>query len=357
MLFRPILALVVLVASTAALDFNNSTWIWANDSVPTSGGGATSAGARAFRRRFTTQDRKIPTFTDILITADENFTFYVNHEKVGTGAYYPLAYAFRTPLLRSGENMFAVTATGGSKSSTPGGLLIAIQITYNDGSTDTVVSDTHWLALTSVPDGYQNLTFGDGSWPAAVDESPYANSAWGPITIPANPQTFIYTNATHWIWTNETSKPSVTALVGSRPFRLTWTAPSGQMVMSASILISSDDEYMFFINGNMVAGGYNYVVSQQLSTSLAPAAKVVFAVNATNYGGPAGFIAEIQITTTGAPGCTECGSSRSFVITDESWKWTSTVPAGFEDPGYDDSSWFPAVVAATPAYWQFKPSQ
>ncbi|KAJ6457876.1 hypothetical protein C8R45DRAFT_1081718 [Mycena sanguinolenta] len=358
MFLRSILAVVALVASAAGLDFNNSTWIWANNSVPASGGGETPPGGCAFRRYFTPPPGKTPNFTDIIVTADNNFTFYVNGEQVGTGAYYPLAYAFRTPLLGSDSNVFAVIATSGSRSSAPAGLLIAIQVTYDDGTRDMpIVSDTTWRALTSVPDGYQNLTFNDSSWPAAVGESPYGASAWGPVTIPTNPQTFVYTNATNWIWTNETPNASVDAPVGSRPFRLTWTPPAGQTPRSATVIISSDDEYMFFINGNMIAGGYNYRLSQQFSISLAPAANVVFAVNATNYSGPAGFIAEIQITTTGAPGCTECNSS-SIVITDASWKWTSTVSEGFEAPGFDDSSWSPAVVAVGyPVAFSPSPSQ
>ncbi|KAJ7470008.1 hypothetical protein B0H11DRAFT_2043168 [Mycena galericulata] len=337
MLLRPILAVVVLVASAAALDFNASTWIWTND-------GATLPGACAFRRDFTPPAGRTPNSTDILVTGDESFTFYVNGEQLGTGGNYQIAYAFRTPLLGSGPNVFAVTATSGSTNLTPAGLLVAIQITYNDGTTDTIVSDTTWRAVTSVPDGYQNLTFDDSSWPAAVGEGPYGASAWGPVTIPTTPPTFVLTNATNWIWTNEAANASLSAPVGSRPFRLTWMPPPGQTATSVTIIVLGDDEYVFFINGNVVAGGYKYYLPQQFSISLAPATEVVFAANATNDGGPAGFIAEIQVTTTGAPGCTECSSS-SFVITDASWKWTSTVPAGFEAPGFDDSSWSPAVVA------------
>ncbi|KAF8173552.1 hypothetical protein K438DRAFT_2051150 [Mycena galopus ATCC 62051] len=352
---RPILAVIALVASAAALAFNNSTWIWANDTVPVPGGGENRPAACAFRRHFTPHPGKNPSFTDILVTADDSFTFYVNGEQVGTGAYYPLAYAFRTHLLRSGLNVFAVTATSNSTGSTPAGLLIAMQITYDDGTIDVIVSNTTWLGFTSVPDGYQNPAFPDSSWPAAVEESPYGASAWGPVTIPENPQTFVYTNATNRIWTNEAANASVDAPVGSRPFRLTWTPPAGQTASYVTAIISCDNEYMFFINGDMVAGGYHYHLSQQFSISLSPAANVVFAVNATNYDGPAGFIAEIQITTTGAPACTECSSS-SFVITDASWKWTTIVTEGFEDPGYDDSKWSPAVVAeAYPV--TFSPSQ
>ncbi|KAJ7207774.1 hypothetical protein B0H12DRAFT_433005 [Mycena haematopus] len=343
MLLRRNLAFVALVANAAALDFNSSTWIWTNDSTPVSAGGANPV-ACAFRRDFTPPAGKTLNFSDILITGDESFTLYVNGEQLGTGANYRLGYAFRTPLLGSGLNVFAVTATGsGSTSPTPPGVLVAINLTYNDGTADTIVSDTTWRAFSSVPDGYQNLTFDDSSWPAAVGEGSYGVSTWGPVIIPTTPPTFTLTNVTNWIWTNETANATVSALLGSRPFRLTWTPPPGQTARSATISICADDEYVFFVNGILVAGGWAYWLCQQFSISLAPAADVVFAANATNDSGPAGLIVEIQVTTTGAPGCTECSSS-SFVITDASWKWTSTVPAGFEAPGFDDSSWFPAVA-------------
>ncbi|KAJ6545216.1 hypothetical protein B0H19DRAFT_1266682 [Mycena capillaripes] len=336
-------AVAALVANAAALDFNSSTWIWTNDSVPVTGGGATTPGARAFRRDFTPPAGKTPNFTDILVTGDESFTFYVNGEQLGTGANCQLAYAFRTPLPGSGPNVFAVTATSGSKNPNHAGVLVAIQLTYSDGTTDNIASYATWRAFTSVPDGYQNLTFDDSSWPAAVGEGSYHASAWGPVKIPTVPPALVLTNVTNWIWTNEPANASISAPSGSRPFRLTWTPPPGQTARSATISICADDEYVFFVNGNVVAGGYVYHSSQQFSISLAPAAKVVFAANTTNDNGPAGFIAEIQVTTAGPSGCTECSSS-SFVITDASWKWTSTVPAGFEAPGFDDSSWFPSVV-------------
>jgi hypothetical protein len=102
---------------------------------------------------------------------------------------------------------------------------------------------------------------------------------------------------------------------------------------------------LFFVNGNLVAGGYGYQLTQQFTIYIPPAPKVVFAVNATNDSGPAGIAATMQINTSGAPACAEC-TSISFALTDASWKWSSTVPDGFEAPGFDDSSWFPSVVEA-----------
>jgi hypothetical protein len=55
--------------------------------------------------------------------------------------------------LTSGLNVFAVTGISGSAA-----LLVAIQITYSDNTTDTIVSDKNWLAFGSVPKGYQDTS-------------------------------------------------------------------------------------------------------------------------------------------------------------------------------------------------------
>jgi len=38
----------------------------------------------------------------------------------------------------------------------------------------------------------------------------------------------------------------------------------------------------------------------------------------------------------------DCGSVTSFV-TDSTWKFSTSIPAGFELPGFDDSAWGNAV--------------
>ncbi|KAJ6541432.1 hypothetical protein B0H19DRAFT_886758, partial [Mycena capillaripes] len=305
---------------------NASTWIWASDG---------SGGEAAFRRNFTTPAGKTAAFTEILLAA-ENFTLYANGEELGTGANSQFAYTFRIPSPTSGLNVFAVTGISGSTNSTPAALLVAIQITYSDNTTDTIVSDKSWLAFGSVPRGCQDTSFDDSRWTGAVEEGAYGTAPWGQVVIPTvTPQSSVLTNS---IWT-----AGVPAPLGSYPFRLTWTPPPRQTAISASITVAIDDEYLFFVNGKLVAGGYGYQLIQQFTIYIPPAPKVVFAVNATNDAGPGGITVTMQINTSGAPTCGGCTSS-SFALADASWKWNSTVPNGFEAPGFDDSSWSPAVV-------------
>ncbi|KAF7367956.1 Carbohydrate-binding module family 67 protein [Mycena sanguinolenta] len=336
MFIHSILTLVTLATSTAGLDFNASAWIWAND---------TSSGEVAFRRHFTTPAGKTVAFADTLLAA-ENFTLFVNGEELGSGANYQFASTFRTPFLTSGFNVFAVTAMSGSTNSTLAAVLAAIQITYSDNTTDIIVSDNNWLTCDIVPEGYQNTSYDDRSWPTAVEKGLYGTAPWGQVVIPtATSPSSTLTNATNWIWTSGVPAWPSPAPLGSRAFRLSWTPPPRQTAISASITASINDEYLFFVNGNLVAGGYGYQLTQQFTIYILPAPKVVFAVNATNDSGPGGIAATMQINTSGAPACAECTSS-SFALSDTNWKWSNTVPDGFEAPDFDDSSWSPAVVEA-----------
>jgi len=65
----------------------------------------------------------------------------------------------------------------------------------------------------------------------------------------------------------------------------------------------------------------------------------VFAVKATNdltVPNPAGVLASIEITYS--------DGSIDHVVTDAKWRFSTSVPSGFEQVGFDDSRWLPAVV-------------
>jgi hypothetical protein len=91
----------------------------------------------------------------LIITADDTITLYANGVVVGTGRDYQYAERFCVAL-RPCLNVFAVTA--------------AIQITYSYGTTSTIISDTTWRFSTTVPNGYEQLSFDDNSWAPAIAE-------------------------------------------------------------------------------------------------------------------------------------------------------------------------------------------
>ncbi|KAJ7460971.1 lectin [Mycena galericulata] len=323
-----------LVPRAAALDFSASTWIWTDE---VSGGNA-PVGARAFRKDFVAPLGKTPVQADIILTADNSLTLYVNGIEVGTGGDYRFAERFCVPLC-SCLNVFAVTAVNGATTPNPAGLIAAIQITYSDGTTSNIVTDTTWRYSISVPNGYEQLSFDDSSWSPAIGEGAYGVSPWGQIAIPSSPPVLSFTDA-EWIWTNEVVNG--VAPPGFRAFRRTYTPPPGQTPTSATIIITTDNAYTLYVNGVLVGSGNNFPVAQTYTVALAPAPEVVFAVYAENtltVENPAGLLAAIEINTA------ECNCTAGVMfVTDGSWKSNTGTPAGFQLPGYDDSTWPAATV-------------
>ncbi|KAJ6606424.1 lectin [Mycena vulgaris] len=318
----------------AALDFAASKWIWTGDVSD----GQAPVGARAFRKDFTAPLGKTPVQADIIMTADNGLTLYVNGEQVGTGGDFRFAERFCVPL-RQCLNVFAVTAVNAATVPNPAGLLATIQITYSDGTTSTLVSDATWRASVTVPAGYEQLSYDDNSWASAVVEGAYGVSPWGQIAIPSDPPVLSLTNAA-WIWTNEVVNGN--APPGPRAFRRTYTPPTGQTATSATIVIVADNEYSLYVNGVLVGSGTDFHTAQTYTVDLSPAQNVVFAVYAVNVdivNNPAGLLAAIEVKTA------ECKcTSGAIFVTDGAWKSSTGTPIGFQLPGFDDSSWPAATV-------------
>ncbi|KAJ7491253.1 lectin [Mycena latifolia] len=321
-----------IVPRAAALDFSASQWIWTNDVS----GGVAPIGSRAFRKDFTAPLGKTPVRADIIMTVDNGLTLYVNGAEVGTGEDFTVAERFCVSL-RPCLNVFAVTGvnTGG-----PAGLIATIQVTYSDGTTSTLVSDTTWRASTTVPAGYEQLSYDDSSWKPAVAEGAYGVSPWGQIAIPSAPPVLSLTDA-NWIWTSEVANG--VAPPGARAFRRTYTPPTGQTATSAKIIIVADNGYSLYVNGVLVGAGTDFHTAQTYTVNLSPAPNVVFAVSAVNADvvkNPAGLLAAIEVTTV------ECNcTSGAIFITDGGWKSnTGIIPLGFQLPGFNDSSWPAATV-------------
>ncbi|KAF8876446.1 hypothetical protein CPB84DRAFT_1752425 [Gymnopilus junonius] len=145
-----------------------------------------------------------------------------------------------------------------------------------------------------------------------------------------------FTNS-KWIWTNEVNSAG-NAPAGSRAFRRDFYSSQGKTALSANIIITSDNGYTLWVNGNAVGSGHNFHQADAYCIRLAPDCNV-FAVNATNdltIPNPAGLLATIQIRYT--DGFTDT------IITDGTWHAFTSVPSGFQFSDFNDESWPAATV-------------
>ncbi|KAJ6483651.1 hypothetical protein DFH09DRAFT_404881 [Mycena vulgaris] len=321
--------------ATSPLSFTASKWIW----TPTT----TANAFVALRKDFTPPLGKSLVAAEILITAATAMELFVNGDYVGSGTpprRGGFARRFCVDLLPS-YNVFAVNASTTGVSN--GAMLATILLTYSDGTTDTLLSDSSWRVHAGLPLGFEQLSFDDTAWPVATVAGAYGNTNWPVILIPSDPPVLTLDRA-QWIWTNVVPATG-TLPAGSRAFRRTFDLAPGQTPMSANILITTDNQYTLYINGVSIGSGTNWKVAQHYTVNFQPGtSEIVVAILATNtVASAAGVLLamEVNMQPSGRATCTAGG----FLLTDAGWTSTKgAIPAGWEQPGFDDSAW-PVVVA------------
>jgi alpha-L-rhamnosidase len=136
-------------------------WIWFNEGDPAQ---EAPAEVRYFRRVFTiTCPMQKPIHEASLdITANDEFTVWVNGVEVGKGDDWKRVYRFDVQrFLIQGDNLLAVAARnkGGNA-----GLLVRLSYVPQGLSRRFVVSDAAWKASKTVADGWQRLGSTDATW-------------------------------------------------------------------------------------------------------------------------------------------------------------------------------------------------
>jgi len=195
----------------------------------------------------------------------------------------------------------------------------------------------HWRVdvVTSAGKAHSTSTFRTG----LLEEADWAGSAWIGNERAVETDTLDLRGAS-WIWTPEAASPVAPA--EPRAFRSTWDAPEGKTAVRAEILITADDLFRVWLNGDLLgetAGAENeWQQSHLYKVALRPDRNVV-AVRTTNgAGSPAGLIAKVQTTWS--------DGSTTVSTTGTTWKASKQVPNGFQDPAFDDSAWGAAAVQA-----------
>ncbi|KAJ6557541.1 hypothetical protein B0H19DRAFT_1070190 [Mycena capillaripes] len=311
-----------------------SNWIWSSK--------YTANTLLAVRKDFEPPFGKSLIAAEILMTAGP-ISFYVNGELIGgVNPGNPYKYVGRYCVdLQPSLNVFA--ATSFSASVPNAALVAAIRVTYDDFTTDTIVTDTSWRTSPWVA-GFEQLSFDDTAWPTAIVKVAYPGAPYGVMDVASNPASINLNSGVQWVWT-DAIPASGNIPAGQRAFRRTFTPAAGQVPMSASIIVTVDNLYTLWVNGVQVGAGDNFKTAQQYTINFVSApSEVVFAVLATNtIAGPAGVLlaAEINMAPSGRANC----SAGAWVVTDADWvSTTGAIPTGWQLPGFDDSNW-PLVVA------------
>ncbi|EOD64863.1 family 78 glycoside hydrolase catalytic domain [Amycolatopsis vancoresmycina] len=159
--------------AAAGPDLAGASWIWYPEGDPA---GGVPPSTRFFRR--TLDLAAVPAKATLVVTGDDTATVWVNGTRVSdsprvTDSWKTAAVVEVGSLLTAGSNTIAISTENTTQS--PAGTIA--KLTVQGGPT--VVTDGTWKASQSGPDGWQQRTFDDSSWPAARALTAYGTGPWG----------------------------------------------------------------------------------------------------------------------------------------------------------------------------------
>lgn len=144
-----------------------------------------------------------------------------------------------------------------------------------------------------------------------------------------------------WIWFPE-GRPSRDAPAARRLFRRSFELPQGSSIVEARLRVSADDWFDAQLNGRPLGTGGDWRLGRQfdpLAGLLKPGTNVL-AITAENRpanvaANPAGFIAALEVRFS------DGGLFR--LDSDGTWRGSSGEVAGWDEVGFDDSTWAQVV--------------
>lgn len=156
------------------LTFDGASWIWAAD-------GELPGQDRAFRLTQAAPDGTSATRAEVLITADDSFTLWLDGAEVGATEPaengWQASRFYEADLAAGGTTVVAVRGTNDGVS--PGAVLAVVRLTWSDGSTSAMATGSAWKAATQFPADFARPDLDDSGWDQAAEIAAYGSGPWG----------------------------------------------------------------------------------------------------------------------------------------------------------------------------------
>ncbi|MFI6088146.1 family 78 glycoside hydrolase catalytic domain [Streptomyces sp. NPDC051218] len=162
--------------------FEGASWIWSPGATVEDA----PAGARWFRGELELPEGTDVSAAQVVATADDDFTLYVDGEEVlhaaeQTDGWRTARLADVTERVRGAGRRVVVAARAtnrGSASVNPGGLLVRLLVESGGGAHE-LASGEGWRCAESEQEGWQGRDFDDSGWPEAEVLAPFGEGPWG----------------------------------------------------------------------------------------------------------------------------------------------------------------------------------
>jgi len=155
------------------LSLASSSWIWHPDE---NGATKAAAGTKYFRRVIQV-DGATPIAASMLVSADNSYVLWINGKKVQEGSNWQTPDQFTiTEYLKQGDNVIALSVNNSEAS--PAGLIAAVHIRYANGKTQSISTDSSWLAGNQEVAGWRDSAKTPEGWKAARVLGPASMAPW-----------------------------------------------------------------------------------------------------------------------------------------------------------------------------------
>ncbi len=145
----------------------DASWIW-YDTREDGRPAFSPPGTYYFRYTFELPSNRRIEQARLLISVDQSFELFVNGSKAGQGQDWRQVERLDvTQQLQNGENLLAIEAEKGGATAEPAGVLINLEVVFDDGSELEVNSNSEWLITNRQPEpgsGWKSLEYDDGEW-------------------------------------------------------------------------------------------------------------------------------------------------------------------------------------------------
>jgi hypothetical protein len=324
--------------STSQVTLDGASWIH-----PPYSGANTPPGY--FRQSFTVDPTKEVASSELVMSGDLGFSAFLNGEQIASGPSVADAWKKATRVAvapEPGVNLLAVRLNNTAK---PYAAVVGkLVVRYTDGSTEEVATDDSWLSTTTATTGWHLPDYAATGWVRATARASYGGAPWGSqIVIPGTttPDAGMNMDNSSWI-IPDIGAPSASNPIPTTLFRRTIEV-ADRKVLWAQLSITGDPIFTAYWNGTQVAantGAANeWQQARTINLSTAPGANTLavrLQTPGTSESG--GVLGRVRIAY--ADGTFE------DVVTDGDTKalaiGTGAAPAGWLEPGFDDSAWTPA---------------
>ncbi|MDR2117080.1 MAG: alpha-L-rhamnosidase N-terminal domain-containing protein, partial [Planctomycetaceae bacterium] len=174
------------------VSLDGAAWIWTNEK-----GLNALPGHAVFRKTIDLNESPLEiNKATLALTADNEFTAYLNNKQVGSGSNFKTAKIIDvTEYLKQGKNVLAVDVANHGDAPNPAGLIGVLRIQYKNETELSIKTDTTWKAIDGLPEGFETATFDDSAWKNTVKIADLGGSPWGNVSAntsrPSPPARFL----------------------------------------------------------------------------------------------------------------------------------------------------------------------